>query len=243
MKKLLLTLLFALPLLAMGADLETIGWGVVKVKSATALDKEGKATGKIYGGELFTVYREITVNQEPAYYVQPNQKKSKPCILRGEDCRVFMEVPPAKDDTEAYSTYRMKRLLISDYYGNLLARDTLVEQALERHTKDSPAKELPKLKEELAQIPEKDRTYEQRQKKATKNAERLKYQDLRKELRYRATGLQNEIARLEPLAEKWNAEHPFDDSALQKSGAYVRLTKQIDNLRERLEALGVTFEP
>ena len=216
-----------------------IGWGVVTAPEAKAYGKDGKVVAEIPGGEVFVVLKVISANGEPAYYVCLDKRPKKPeCALLGGDCRVFLAPPPEiKADVDAFVAYSGNRRALGDYYAALAMRAKLEQRARDRHLAKSPAKDLPKLKAQLADVPETDRRYEAAQKRARTNAERLKYQDLRKELRYTATGLREEIKRLEAVQKSWEAAHPYDEAAIRSNAVWRRLTQNIERLEPKAKAV------
>lgn len=237
----LLTALLALSLSAplLAAALAPIGWGVVSSASPDIYDKTGKRVAELKGGELFDVLKEVAVNKAPAYYISLRRPK-KPCgILPGADCKVFMELPdPA--DAEAVAGVKRIETLLSDYYATLALRETLLERAKARHRAGSPADKLEKLRAQLKGVPARDRALEAAQAKAASNAERLRYQDARKELRYRTTGLQQEIKRTEAEAAAWEREHPFNPAAVRQSAVWKKLTARLRALEPQVGLFGVT---
>ncbi len=237
------SLLFALALLplALSAAAPTpVGWGVVTASTAKAYGKDGKQAALVNGGELFDVLKEIKANGEPAFYVALQRPKKPECVLLGADCRVFLgEAANPKTDLDAFVAQVAKQATARDYYSAVAMRAKLLERARERHLAQSPAKDLAERKAQLAKVPAADRRYEAAQKAAKSNAERLRYQDLRKELRYRATGLQEEIKRLEAAAEAWEREHPFDAGAVQKGAVWKKLTQNIEALAPKARELGL----
>lgn len=216
-----------------------IGWGVVTAASPDIYDKTGKRVAELKGGELFDVLKEVAVNKAPAYYIVLRRPKKPKGILPGADCKVFLEVPdPA--DTEAVAGVKRIGTLLSDYYATLALRETLLERAKVRHRAGSPAEKLEKLRTELKGVPAKDRALEAAQAKAATNAERLRYQDARKELRYRTTGLQQEIKRTEAAAELWESEHPFNPATVRQSAVWKKLTQRLRSLEPQVSLFGVT---
>ena len=239
MRNLLLALVF-LPLSLWAADLTPVGWGVVTASTATAYGKDGKQAALVNGGELFDVLKEIKASGKPAYYVALQRPKKPECVLLGTDCRVFMgEAADPKVDLDAFVAQVAKQATARDYYSAVAMRAKLLERARERHLAQSPARDLAARKAQLAKVPATDRRYEAAQKAARSNAERLKYQDLRKELRYRTTGLQEEIKRLEAAAEEWEKSHPFDESVVQKGAVWKRLTQNVERLEPKARELGL----
>ncbi len=219
-------------------DGDFIGWGVVTATAATAYNREGKRVTEIPGGELFQLVKQVTANGKTAYYVELEQRKNKPrCALLGDDCRVFVGEVRVPGDVDGFVAMTAKRRLVRDYYSALAVRAKLLERARERHFAASPAKDLPKLKKQLAGVPAYDRSLEAAQKAAKSNAERLRYQDKRKELRYRTTGLREEIKRLEAAAAEWEKSHPFDSSAIQNGAVWKRLSANIEKLEPQIRAL------
>ena len=238
MMRYLFLLLLAFPMMGLAAELEPIGWGVVSAMETEFYDKTGKNQGNVSGGELFQVLREIKMNKAPAYYVQLDRGAKKQMgILDAADCRYFPGPIPTSDDVNALVEYVGNQKLCKDYYSLRANCDRLVARQRDKHLANSPAKQLVSLKAELAEIPEKDRKCEAAMKKATTDAQRLKYRDMRKELRYRATGLQQEIKRLEAVADAWEKEHPFNDAAAKKSAVWKRFNAQAEKLRPQVEAL------
>lgn len=239
----LLTTLFALCLCAPARPAnntpDPIGWGVVTSASPDAYDKAGKRVATLRGGELFDVLKEVTVNKAPAYYIALRRQKKPRCILPGADSKVCLELP-APDDGEAVAGVKRIETLLSDYYATLALRETLLEKAKARHRAGSPAERLMKLRAELKGVPAKDRALEAAQAKAATNAERLRYQDARKELRYRTTGLQQEIKRTETAAAEWERTHPFDPATLQKNAVWRKLTLHLRALEPQVSLFGVT---
>ena len=219
-----------------------IGWGVVTAPEAKAYGKDGKVVAEIPGGEVFVVLKVISANGKPAYYVCLDKRPKKPeCALLGGDCRVFLAPPPEiKEDVDAFVAYSGNRRALGDYYAALAMRAKLEQRARDRHLAKSPAKDLPKLKAQLADVPETDRRYEAAQKRARTNAERLKYQDLRKELRYTATGLRQEIKRLEAAKKSWEAAHPYDEAAIRSNAVWRRLTQNIKRLEPKAKEVEAT---
>lgn len=238
------TLLFLLPTflllsLATAAELDPIGWGVVSSPSPDVYDKTGKRLAEIKGGELFTILKEVSVNKAPAYYIELRRPKKPRCILPGGDCKVFLELPDASDPDAVAGVKRIQTLL-ADYYSTLALRETLLDRAEARHRAGTPAEKLEKLRDELRGVPARDRALEAAQAKAASNAERLRYQDARKELRYRTTGLQEEIRRTEAAAAEWERTHPFNPDAVRKSAVWKKLTQRLRTLEEQVTLFGVT---
>ncbi len=241
MHKFVLALLLLLPCLAIGSTTEAIGWGVVTGESP-AYNKAGKPVGNLKGGEQYTLLRKVAINKEPAYFVVIENHKKKPqCIIPGKACRNFDEVPPT--DPAELVVFKRKQELCAEYYATYALRETLLKRAKERHTAKSPVAALEKAKAELAAIPAKDRKYEEAQKKAKTNGERLKYQDMRKALRWDLSGLKVEIERLEGEAKAWEATHPFNDASVRKGAVWKRLTAQLDATAAQLDALGISITP
>lgn len=227
---------------------DPVGWGVVTVSAAKSYDRTGAETQPVAGGTLFTLVKEVSVNKTPAYLIMNPARPDAQRIVLAEDCRAFMEGPLMT--TEAFAqevaeggdisalTLRMRRQNFAEkYYSMVAQRDALVERAREAHLSGSPAGRLAKARRELAEIPAKDRALEQAEQQAKSNARRLKLRDDRKELRYRAMGLRAEIERLEKTAGEWETAHPFDDSALRKSGVYKTLSRQIEAMQPDLQTL------
>ena len=235
MRRFLAILLLLLPLAPVlaSAELQPIGWGVVTTAEPKAYDKTGKSMTTLKAGEIFSVLKAVSLNKTPAYYIEVHRKTSRRCVLASADCKVFLELPDA-DNVSAQNELKQFQQLLSDYYLTLALRDSLLTRARTRHFASSPAKRLEELKTELAGVPDKDRAYAAAQEKAKSNAERLRYRDLRKELRYRTTGLQQEIERVKAETEAWTRAHPFDDSTIRSSSVWKRLTAQ---LREKEELL------
>ena len=206
--------------------LPIIGWGVVTSAAPDAYDKTGKVMGQLKGGEPFDILKEVSINKAPAYYIQRRSKKAVKCILPGADCKVFMELPDPADENAVAGVKQIETML-SDYYSTLALRNDLLERAKAKHRKNSPAAKLEAAKAELKTVPAKDRKLEELQNKAKTNAERLKHQYARTELRYRTTGLQEDIKRLQAEADTWDAEHPFNDAAVKKTAIWRRLTQQL----------------
>lgn len=238
--RLTLSALLALCLsaLAFAADPAPIGWGVVTAAAPDVYDKTGKRLAHLKGGELFEVLKEVAVNKAPAYYIILRRPKSPRCILPGSDCKVFLELPDATDP-EAVAGVKRIQTLLSDYYSTLALRETLLRRAEARHRAGSPADKLEKLRDELRGVPARDRALEAAQAKAATNAERLRYQDARKELRYRTTGLQQEIKRTEAAAEAWESAHPFNASAVRQSAVWKKLTQRLRDLEGQVTLFGV----
>lgn len=237
----ILFLLMMTPLSLFAAELVPIGWGIVATYRTTLYNKTGEEMGALTGGELFTVYREVKMNKAPAYYVEVESTKKPRGILSAADCRYFPGELPTADDIDALAEYNGRRKLCKDYFSLCATRDKLVESKREVHLKNSPAKQLPKLKAELAAIPGKDRQYEAALKKAKNDSQRIKYRDLRKELRYEASGLRQEIQRLEEEVASWEQTHPFDDTKVKQSAVWKRLNAQAEKLRPSVEALCEAF--
>ncbi len=230
-------LLFLLPCWLFAGTPEAIGWGVVTAETP-AYDKTGKTVGTLKGGELYTLYREVSINKEPACFVQIDTHKAKPqCIVPGKACRNFKELPPT--DAAERAVFDRKQELCSNYYTTLALRETLIQRAKERHTAKSPVAELAKAKAELAAIPAKDRKFEEAEKKAKTNSERLKYRDQRKMLRWDVNRLKSDITQLEQDAANWESKNPFNDSAVRKGAVWKKLTSQLDAYAVQLNALGI----
>ena len=216
-----------------------IGWGVVSATLAPAYNRQGKKVAEIGGGEPFVIRKAATAGGKPAYLVVLDTRRQKPeCLLFAEDTSATLTPPPElKTDREGFITYFTDRKALTTYYSALASRTQLEERLRDQHLAKSPAKDLPKLKKELASIPAKDREYETRQKNARSNAERLKYQDLRKELRYTAEGLQADIKRLTAEKAKWEAAHPFNEAVFTRNAVWRALTKNIEKARPAAEAV------
>lgn len=230
-----------LPVALFATELVPIGWGVVTVPSTPLYDKTGKAAGELYGGELFKVLREVKVNKAPAYYISIERKGTVTGIIVAAGSRYFAGALPTISETDAFVEWVAEQKLCREYYTMCATRDRLVERKREQHLSKSPARNLKQLKEELAEVPAKDRRYEAEQKKAKTNAQRLKYQDLRKELRYRTTGLQQEIKRLEATAADWEKEHPFDEEAVKRTAVWKRLDAQTKKFAVEIDALNAKY--
>ncbi len=216
-----------------------VGWGVISVYEAPAYDKTGAAVAPLKGGVCFDILKEITANKAPAYYIALTEDQAKRCVITAADAKAFREFP-AEGDAKGLEGIRMLQKALSEYYTTLAMRQAMVERVRAQYLAQSPVKRLADARQELATIPAKDRAAADAQAKAKSNAERLKYQDLRKELRFRATGLQQEIKRLEATAEAWEAEHPFDDSAIRKKAVWKRLTQRLREMESALAPYGVT---
>lgn len=216
-----------------------VGWGVISAYETPAYDKTGEVVSTLKGGERFDIVKEITANKAPAYYIELARAKKLRCVITAADAKAFLEFP-AEEDTEGLAGIRTLQKALSEYYTTLAMRQAMVERAREQHLTKSPAKRLGDLRKELAAIPAKDRAAEAAQAKAKSNAERLKYQDVRKELRFRATGLQQEIKRLETTAEAWEADHPFDEAPIRKKAVWKRLTQRLREMEAVLAPYGVT---
>ena len=239
--KRLLMLFLLIPFMLTAAELAPIGWGVVVVPSTTLYDKTGKPTCDLFGGELFNVLREVKMDKAPAYYISVTRKGVEAKgIISAAESRFFASAIPVAG-AAGYDEFKADQDFCAEYYSRCATRDALVERKREQHLAKSPAKNLPKLKKELAGIPALDRKYEVAQKAAKTDGQRIKYRDLRKELRYQASGLQQEIKRLEGIAETWEAEHPFDDSSVKKTAVWKRLNAQLEPYAERLEALNAKY--
>ena len=236
MKRLFL-LLFLLPVTLFAAELIPIGWGVVTVPSTTLYDKTGKVADELYGGDLFKVLREVKMNKAPAYYIE-FKRKGEPVngIISATDGRYFPGALPIEDSSQ-YAQFQADQKLCRAYYSACATRDSLVERKRKQYLEKSPAKQLEKLKKELANVPALDRKYAAEQKKAKTDAQRLKYQDLRKELRYNTVGLQEEIKRLEATAAAWLEKHPFDEEAVKKTAVWKRLNAQTETFKEQMDEL------
>ena len=216
-----------------------VGWGVISAYETPAYDKTGAEVSTLKGGTRFDILKEITANKAPAYYVELPEAKAKRCVITAADAKAFLEFP-AEGDAEGLAGIRMLQKALSEYYTTLAMRQAMVERAREQHLAKSPAKQLEKLRKELATIPAKDRAAEAAQAKAKSNAERLKYQDIRKELRFRATGLQQEIKRQEAVADSWLAAHPFDEKPIRNKPVWKRLTQRLREMEAVLAPYGVT---
>ncbi len=220
-----------------------IGWGVVASAKPTFYDKQGKRIETKFApkpGTPFVVTKGISADGAPAYVVVFDAHPNKPeCVLLGADCSIVLTPPPdlSGANAEALVAYVKDRKALGDYYAALGARTAYEERARDRHFAASPAKDLPKLKAELAKIPAQDRAYEAAQKAAKTNGERLKYQDLRKELRYTATGLQSSIRRLSEAKTEWEKEHPYDEEAVKRTAVWRRLNQNVEELAPAAKAI------
>ncbi len=240
--KRLLMLIVLMPLSLFAADLVPIGWGVVTVVETPLYDKTGKQAGELYGGEIFTVLREVKMNKEPAYYIEFDRKGAQNGIIAAAGSRYFAGVlPTLQDNVDAYVEYISNQKLCKDYYSLCATRDRVLERKRAQHLEKSPAKNLEKLKKDLANVPTLDRRYEAAEKKARTNAERLKYRDLRKELRYQTTGLQQEIKRLEATADSWLKDHPFDENAVKRTAVWKKLDAQTEKFKAQMDALDAKY--
>ena len=234
----LITLILSFtPVVFFAAELSVIGWGVVTTPEPTVYDKKGNRVATLKGGELFNVLKSISANKAPAYYIEVNRgTKKQRCVLSGTDCKVFLELPESDNATTTTEIKQLQKLL-ADYYTTLTLRTKLYERAREQHLSASPTKRLRILKAELAQVPAKDRAYATAMEKAAGDAERLRYRDLRKELRYRTTGIQQEIQRLEAEVVAWEKSHPFDEQAVRQKPVWKRLTAQLREMESVLVIL------
>lgn len=220
-----------------------IGWGVVASIKPTFYNKKGKRIETKFApkaGTPFVVTKEIAADGEPAYVVIFDTHPNKPeCVLLGSDCSIILTPPPdiAPDSAEALVAYVKDRGTLRDYYAARGARDAYEQRARDKHYAASPAKDLPKLKAQLVKIPGQDREYEAAQKAAKTDSERLKYQDLRKELRYTATGLQANIRRLTAAKEEWEKDHPYDENAVKRSAVWRRLNQNVESLAPAAQAI------
>lgn len=220
-----------------------IGWGVVASIKPTFYNKKGKRIETKFApkaGTPFVVTKEIAADGEPAYVVIFDTHPNKPeCVLLGSDCSIILTPPPdiAPDSADALVAYVKDRGTLRDYYAARGARDAYEQRARDKHYAASPAKDLPKLKAQLVKIPGQDREYEAAQKAAKTDSERLKYQDLRKELRYTATGLQANIRRLTAAKEEWEKDHPYDENAVKRSAVWRRLNQNVESLAPAAQAI------
>ena len=220
-----------------------IGWGVVASIKPTFYNKKGKRIETKFApkaGTPFVVTKEIAADGEPAYVVIFDTHPNKPeCVLLGSDCSIILTPPPdiAPDNADALVAYVKDRGTLRDYYAARGARDAYEQRARDKHYAASPAKDLPKLKAQLVKIPGQDREYEAAQKAAKTDSERLKYQDLRKELRYTATGLQANIRRLTAAKEEWEKDHPYDENAVKRSAVWRRLNQNVESLAPAAQAI------
>ncbi len=230
---LLLCIAFLFCGLLFSAERPAIGWGVVSTPSPDVYDKSGKRVASLKGGDLFDVIKEVSINKEPAYYITLRRDRKPSCILSAAHCRVFLELPDP-EDPEAVAGVKQIGQMLSDYYATLALRDALYQRALARHRAGSPSEKLEKLREELRKVPATDRALEAAQKKASTNAELLRHQDERKTLRYRTTGLQQEIERLKSEAETWERAHPFNPAQLKKNAVWKRLTAHLEELKPKV---------
>ncbi len=213
------------------------GWGVVVTDEVPAYNKAGKPMGKRSAGDRFIAYKAVTINKEPAYFVNFLSEPKGEAILLAEKCRYFPGMPASTEELEGVRALQGK---LSDYYATMALREQLIERARKRHQKGSPAEKLAELKAQLAKVPARDRALAEGQKKAASNQERLRYQDQRKELRYRTMGLQQEIKRVEAEAEAWIAAHPFNDASVRKGAVWKRLTQKLLALEPELVLCGIT---
>ena len=225
--------------------INAIGWGVVTAYEAEVYDRSGTLIGKIQGGETFELLKEITANKQPAYYVMLRDKTQRlrdKAYLRGillaSNAAIYRDLPNP-DDAASIDFFNRLRTQLSEYYSTKALRQSLIERARAQHLAKSPAKQLPELRKELAAVPAKDRAYEAAQKAAKTNAERLRYLDLRKELSYRTTGMQQESKRLEASVEAWEKTHPFDETPIRKKGTWKRLTQRLHEMEPALRPYGV----
>lgn len=218
---------------------DAIGWGVVCAYEAAAYDKTGAQVFTLPGGTGFDILKELKVDNAPAYLIETLGERKRKCVIAAEGTRVFLEFPAA-DDAEGLAGIRAIQRALEEYYKTLTMRQAMLERARDQHLAASPARKLKQLRADLAAIPAKDRAAEKAQQAATSNAERLRYQDLRKELRFRATGLQQEIKRLEAEAETWERQHPFNDKAIRTKAVWRRLTARLREMEGALALYGVT---
>ena len=220
-----------------------IGWGVVASIKPTFYNKKGKRIETKFApkaGTPFVVTKEIAADGEPAYVVIFDTHPNKPeCVLLASDCSIILAPPPdiAPDNADALVAYVKDREALRDYYAARGARDAYEQRAHDKHFAASPAKDLPKLKAQLAKIPAQDREYEAAQKAAKTDSERLKYQDLRKELRYTATGLQSNIRRLTAAKAEWEKSHPYDENAVKRTAVWRRLNQNVESLAPAAQAI------
>ena len=220
-----------------------IGWGVVASIKPTFYNKKGKRIETKFApkaGTPFVVTKEIAADGEPAYVVIFDTHPNKPeCVLLASDCSIILTPPPdiAPDNADALVAYVKDREALRDYYAARGARDAYEQRARDKHFAASPAKDLPKLKAQLAKIPAQDREYEAAQKAAKTDSERLKYQDLRKELRYTATGLQSNIRRLTAAKAEWEKDHPYDENAVKRTAVWRRLNQNVESLAPAAQAI------
>ena len=239
--KRLFMLIVLIPLSLFAADVAPIGWGVVTVVETALYDKTGKHVANLYGGEVFTVLQEGKMNKVPVYKIEFERKGTQTGIIAAAGSRYFAGAIPAVTDVDAYKEYVANQKLCEDYYSLCATRDRVLERKRTQHLAKSPAKNLEKLKKELANVPALDRRYEAAESKARTNAERLKYRDLRKELRYQTTGLQQEIKRLEASAETWLKDHPFDEEAVKRTAVWKKLDAQTEKFKAQMDALDAKY--
>jgi peptidoglycan hydrolase CwlO-like protein len=69
----------------------------------------------------------------------------------------------------------------------------------------------------------------------------LKAQDLYKEARFEATGLNEEIKSLEAQADAWDKANPFDENIVKKTAVWKRLDAQVKAQEARLNALNEKY--
>jgi hypothetical protein len=227
MKRLFLAFVL-LPLVAVAAEMAPIGWGVVTAVKTTVYDKTGKPAGALAGGDLFGVLREVKMNKAPAYYIEiPGTKKAVTGIVSAADTRYFVGTKPDLTDADAFAAWVADRKFCQEYYALCAMRDGLVERKREQHRAKSPAKRLETAKKELSEALADAKRYKAEYEKAKNNSRRLKAQDLYKEARFTATGLNEEIKSLEAEVVTWDEKHPFDESVVKKTAVWKRLDAQV----------------
>lgn len=221
---------------AVASELTPTGWGVVSATEIKTYTKEGKLGEPLVGGTLFTTLKNVTINKDqPAFYVEVVQRGKPRCILPDDGgCLTFQGFATNAD---AIVERVQQQSDLADYYSMLATRAKVVERARDRFFAKSPVKSLTEKKAQLAQIPELDRRLEAALNKAVSNGQRLKYRDQRKELKYQAIGLQEEIKRLEATAKTWETEHPFNEDRIKSSGVYRTLTRQLETLEPKVADL------
>ncbi len=240
LKRCLMALIF-LPCFAVAAEMAPIGWGVVTTVKTTIYDKTGKPAGTLAGGELFTVLREVKMNKAPAYYIETTGKQAVKGVVSGAETRYFKGVKPLKSDAEAFVGWEEDRKFCQTYYKLCAMRDSLVERKREQHRAKSPAKRLEVARKELSAALANAKRYKAEYEKATNNSRRLKAQDLYKEARFEATGLNEEIKSLEAQADAWDKANPFDENIVKKTAVWKRLDAQVKAQEARLNALNEKY--
>ncbi len=250
MKNLLCILTLLAGTLLFGETPKAIGWGVITTPAAKSYNKDASAAPTLTGGTLFTLLKEISLNKAPAYYIALPKEVTR--VIAAEDAKIFLgeelidaavlaQVATMGGSIDDLAALLKKQKSLEKYYAAVAQRDLVLQRARSKHLAKSPAKDLTKKRAELAKIPEKDKALAAAEKKAKTNAQRLKYRDERKALRYRATGLMAEIERMESVAADWEKAHPFDPSAAKQSAVYKTLDRQVKQLEAQLE-LGVRSE-